>query len=226
MKVNFKLNNPYNIEQKINLDINVSDKLEYDYSNCTWISIDTEFLSFNPLLDELCVIQIASVIENKPRVEVIYVYKKEVDIKLKELFTNKSIMKIFHRSNADAPRIEKYIGARIEGGIWDTYIGGKIAITNSQDHSMEFLIQYLIDPTFVKKKDVTSAEWDRDPREWEEQQFIYAALDVIYLHPLMEKIRAVADRRGKKELLEEVMTILPTISELTKQGYNNNMFVI
>jgi ribonuclease D len=223
----FKTNNPKRSDQKITQDVSVSDSLQYDYSKNDWIGIDTEFLSYNLLLDNLCVVQIASddpLDSSKQRIEVIHTYNKKPDPKLVKLLGNDSISKIFHVFQADMPRIEIYTGERIKGEIFDTQIAARLAITNMESHSMENLIKYLVDPTFQQNKNVTSAEWDRSPEEWEESQFKYAAEDVMYLSTLKSRILDVAKRRGKLQLLNEIMTTLPAISHAVKLGYSPNLF--
>ncbi len=228
MTRNYKTRNPYRIDEYIHQEIHTGTELQLDYSHCNWIALDTEFLSVNPLLDQLCVIQIASQDQNDPekiRVEIIHVFGIEADPKLRELLVNENIEKIFHNFQTDMSKLELFIGKRLKGAIFDTFLASKLLLTNVRSDSLETLIQYLIDPSFNKDKGITVAEWDLEMDMWEDRQFEYAANDVLYLKRMKDRFEEIAKRRGKEELLKETMNIIPTLSELIKAGYKSDIFI-
>ena len=220
MKYSYKVYNPFDIEQKISLEIHVNDDLELDYEKATWVAVDTEFLSLNQLQDQLCVIQIASIIDSVPRVEILPVFNKKPGKNLTKLMTNSKIGKIFHYSKADMPRIESFIGKNIEGKIFDTYIASRLILTNVSDYSLEGTIQYLVNPKYQKNKKITESEWDLPVEMWEEEQIEYSANDVLYLEAIMKKLEAIAHRRGKTEILKKVMELTPDMLMLINNGYD------
>lgn len=220
MNFKLKINSPQNLEQKELIEIYTSNDLELDYSNCDFLAVDTEFLSLNTSNDKLCVIQISSILNEQKRVEIISVFNSKPSEKLIELFTNNNIKKIFHYAKADLPRIEGFLGTKVNGEIFDTYIGAMIVLTNIYDYSLEGLIQYLIDPKFQKAKKLSSSQWDLPIDRWSEDQIEYCAKDVVYLDTLMTKLQEVSKRRGSFELMEKTMSILRTTIELDKKGYD------
>lgn len=223
----FKMRNPYRADQTIKQAVSVSRDLVLDYSNSPWINVDTEYLSFNPLQDKLCVIQIGSK-ENAEseelRVELIYVYESEATEKMIALFQNENIEKLFHVFSSDMPRIESYLGTRILGKIFDTKVAAKIAWTNTQDHGMKSLIRMFADPDFSQSEnDKGLNDWEVGPENWSNEQVFYMMQDVVYLDVLRERILTMAERRGSKDLVLETMSLLPTISELYRRGYNEKV---
>ncbi|MBD3362680.1 hypothetical protein GF362_03090 [Candidatus Dojkabacteria bacterium] len=223
----YKIKNPYRADQEIKQEVSISQNLVYDYSDTPWISVDTEYLSFNPLQDKLCVIQIASkenVEAENLRVEVIYVFDQEPTDELIKLFTNKKIEKIFHVFSADVPRIENYLGTKIKGSIFDTKVAAKIAWTNTQNHGMKSLIRMFADPDFHQlDSDNGLNDWEIGPENWSNDQIYYMMQDVIYLDVLRNRILDMAERRGVKELVLETMKTIPVLVQLYRNGYTENV---
>ncbi len=227
MVKSFKIKNPYRSDQEVKQDVYIGEDLTLDYSNSPWIALDTEYLSFNPLQDKLCVIQIASR-ENSgsesTRVEIIWVFCKEKASKLSQLLVEPKIEKLFHVYSSDVPRLERYLGERLRGKIFDTKVAAKIAWTNTTDYSMKHLVRMFCDPNFEQMDNEKGLnDWDIGPENWSNQQIYYMVQDVIYLDALREKLIEMAKRRGTFELLNEVMDTLPAISQLYKKGYNENV---
>jgi ribonuclease D len=222
----YKIKNPYRIDQQTRHEVLISDTLSHDYSNVSWVSLDTEYLSFNPLQDKLCTIQVASKDPNSGelRSEIVYVYEKEICNPLKELLTNPNIEKIFHVFSSDVPRIENYIQEKIQGEIFDTKVAARIAWTNTQDHGMKNLIKMFVDPSFNQvdcEKGLN--DWEIGPENWSDEQILYMIQDVIYLDVLKSRILEMAKRRGTKSLILDTMKILPQIAELYKKGYSESV---
>ncbi len=220
----FKIKNPYRSDQELRQVVSVSDDLVYEYSNCEWIGVDTEYLSFDLYKDKLCVIQISSKDEmGNLRIEEIYTFEKEPTQKIIDLFTNPNIEKIFHVFSSDIPRIEKYIKQSIQGKIFDTKVAAKIAWTNTQNYSMKMLIKMFVDPDYSQEDTELLGDWEVGPENWSNSQVYYMMQDVLYLDVLRERILAMADRRGKHELVKETMKILPQIAKLFASGYDEKV---
>jgi ribonuclease D len=223
----YKLKNPYRLDQEIKQTVHISsDDLVLDYSNSPWVAMDTEYLSFNRLQDRLCTIQIASKAEptaDEIRVEILYVFKSQAGEKLKALLQNEKIEKLFHVFSSDMPRIEDYAKVRIKGKIFDTKVAAKITWTNTQNHGMKNLLKMYVNPTFEQKDTELLADWEVGPEKWSDDQVYYMMQDVIYLDVLRHRILEMAGRRDKLIIIDEVMGILPTISELYRKGYSESV---
>lgn len=223
----YKIKNPYRLDQELKQTVNIStNDLVLDYSDSPWVALDTEYLSFNTLQDSLCTIQIASKATPSSediRVEILYVYDSQPGENLKNLLQNDNIEKLFHVFSSDMPRIENYAGVRIKGKIFDTKVAARIAWTNTQNHGMKQLLRMFIDPYFEQKDTELLADWEVGPENWTDDQVYYMMQDVLYLDAMRIKIMRMAERRHKTELIEEVMTTIPAISELYKNGYSENL---
>jgi ribonuclease D len=220
----FKVKNPYRADQEIRQEVSISEDLFYDYTNVEWVAIDTEYLSLDINKDKLCVIQIASKVDGQLQVEIIYVFDKEPTQRLIDLLTNSNIEKLFHVFSSDMPRLEKFIGKKIEGKIFDTKVAGKIAWTNTQSHSLKNLIKMFADPNYDQKDNVLLGDWEVGPENWTNDQVYYMMQDVLYLDVLRERILEMARRRGVEDLVLESMKTLPLISNLYLRGYSENVF--
>lgn len=223
----FKIKNPYRLDQEIKQEVSISEDIVYDYTTSPWISVDTEYLSFNHLQDKLCVIQIASkekAESETQRVELIYVYEKQPTPKLIDLFQNRNIEKLFHVFSADMPRIEKFIGVEIMGKIFDTKVAARIAWTNSQEHGMNKLIKMFINPFHTQQNGEELDDWEIGPENWSNEQIFYMMQDVVYLDALRQRILQMAERRGTTDLILQAMTAIPTITQLYKKGYTERIF--
>ncbi len=228
-----KVQSPKNPGESVMQEVSVSDSLQYDYSDSKWIGFDTEFLAkdiSSPIgifETELDVIQIASEDESSPsgqRVEVIYVKGKKADAKLKALFTNPKIDKILHVFRMDLPLIENFIEAEVQGQIWDTKVMGKIVWFNTGSNSnLTELVRQFVNPKF-KKLEETSAEWDKNPEDWKEEQFTYATEDVIFLKPVKDALLNTAERRNLTEEVTLANKIIPTLSQIRRKGLDLNIY--
>ncbi len=229
----FKLKNPYKPDENITQEVVVGTMPVFDYSDKPWVAIDTEFLNLNFAYDRLCTIQIASPTEEgKQQVEIIWVWEAvnsgqmdDLSNFFKKLISNKDLEVLMHVSTADLPRIEKIAQTRLMGKIFDTKVAGKITITNQNNHGLNNLINYLVDPKFNKDKEQTGSQWDAHPSRWSDKMVEYAMNDVVYLHPLKEKLIEIAKRRNLYPLVEESMYLLPTLAQLVKYGYDEKVLV-
>lgn len=221
----FKLNNPYKPDEKITQEVVVSNKLQYDYSSSDWIAIDAEFLGLNLSRDALCTIQISSPDpedELLQRVEIIYVYKQEIDQNLKELLTSDKL-KIFHVYSSDIPMLNQYLDLEVTGPIFDTKVAAKIVWTNSQNTSKTSLIKNFGDPTYQKMEEGNSL-WEMHPDKWPSKMIEYASLDVLYLNSIRQKLNQIAEMRGRRDLLDEAMSLLPKLGKLHQHGYDLSIY--
>lgn len=229
----FRLKNPFKPDEQIQQEVIVSDSPQYNYEDSPWVAIDTEFLNLNLERDQLCVIQIASPDPERhehQRIEVIWVWEKlninqaeDITSLITSLFERKELELLMHVSSADFPRIAQLTAEKFQGKLFDTKVGGKIALTNTNNHGMEDLIKALIDPNFSKDNTQTGSQWDLSPEMWGDKAIEYAMNDVIYLRPLQLQLQRIADRRGTADVLSEAQSIMPTIANLYRAGYSEKI---
>ena len=234
----YRINNPSHPDEKIAQEVLVGESMQYDYSQSEWVAIDTEFLSLDITQDQLCTIQIASPDpenEGMQRVEVIWLWDTahsddqsaitELKEKIAELLLREDLLIIMHVSSADLSRLEKFAGVDAKAKVFDTKVAGKIALTNTNNHNMVDLITTLVDPQFTKDKAITGSQWDSHPDSWSDKMVEYAMYDVVYLFSLMNALKRIADRRGRLDLVESSMAMLPGLSKLIRHGYDERVLV-
>lgn len=229
----YKIRNPYKPDETVSQEVLISDSLQYDYSSCAWVAIDTEFLNLNIDHDTLCLVQLASPSPEDPeqlRVELVWVWEKltngetaDLQNQFKAILDRPDLTVIMHVATADLPRIEKFSNTKLNGKLFDTKVAAKVSLRNVNSYGMAELISTLIDPRFSKDKAISTSQWDSNPEMWEDKAFEYAMNDVIYLHPLKERLSDVAERRGYSELLDGVMASLPAITRLYLHGFDERV---
>lgn len=229
---NYKLRNPLKPDEFVKQQVLVGNKPQYDYKNCDWVAIDTEFLSLDIHQDQLCVIQIASPdpeLQGAQRVEVVWTFgatQEEIESTrdlISQFLTNDDLRLIVHLATADLVRLTKFTNSPVKARIFDTKVSSKIVLTNTNQHGLSSLIQNLVDPHFNKDKAQTSSQWDLSPLYWTDAMVEYAALDVYYLFGLMSQLQKIAERRGTIHLVQKANKILPEICDLVSSGYNVNV---
>ncbi|MFW5702942.1 MAG: hypothetical protein ACOCXP_03170 [Candidatus Dojkabacteria bacterium] len=220
----FKLNNPFKPDEQITQEVQVNTTPQIDYSQVEWVAIDTEFIDLRMAYSQLCVVQIASpsAEQDRQNIEVIWVWESqhsmlsEIQEKLSSIFEREDIQILMHFAGADLPRIEKLVGKRVSGQVFDTKTAARIIMSNTDRHGLKDLITGLIDPKYQKDKQVTASNWDLNPITWEDKMVDYAMRDVLYLKPIEQILIDLAKRRGSLELVNEIMRTIPAISQLHK----------
>lgn len=223
--IQFKLKNPYKSDEIITQEVHLSEDLHFDYSKSKWIAVDAEFLGLNMQRDSICSIQIASAdpeSPNRQRAEIVSVYNRKATKKLKELFTSDKL-KIFHVFSADVAMISKYIDQLISGPFYDTKVAAKVAWTNANRFSKTEMIKNFIDPNY-QMDPFSQSLWELPVEKWTEKMIKYAIYDVLYLHPIMLKMNAIAKNRDREKILKTAMDLLPSIGELHRNGFDTDIF--
>lgn len=111
------------------------------------------------------------------------------------LLEDKSIIKIIHHSNNDILLLDK-LGCRIKN-VMDTDVAAKIL--NYERSSLATVLKEEFNIEIDKSQQ--SSNWNKRPLT--EQQLHYAAIDVIYLHQVKEKLLTDIERAGRLHWLAE-----------------------
>jgi ribonuclease D len=116
------------------------------------------------------------------------------------LLENKAIMKIIHHSNNDILLLDK-MGCSIQN-VMDTDVAAKIL--NYERSSLATVLKEEFNIEIDKSQQ--SSNWNKRPLT--EQQLQYAAIDVVYLHEVKDKLLAEIERVGRLHWLEEENRLL------------------
>ena len=182
------------------------------------IAIDTETTGLIHDRDRLCLVQLSG------RNTSCYLVKIRIDNgvissqpkNLSALLKDESIIKIFHYARFDMAVLNKWIG-KVDGPIFCTKIASKLVRTYTNRHGLKDLCKELLN--IELSKEMQSSDWAQD--NLSDQQKIYAAQDVIYLHQLYDKLNLMLEREKRVILAKKCFEALDARVLLDLNGWSN-----
>ena len=180
----------------------------------TVVAIDSETMGLKPHRDRLCLIQLSSGDGNAHLVK--FELQNYNAPNLVKLLENPDITKIFHYARFDVAVINKYLQAQIES-IYCTKIASKLVRTYTDKHGLKDLCKELLRLDLSKQQQ--SSDWGA--KDLTEEQKIYAASDVLYLHKIKEILDQRLLREGRDELADFCFKFLQTRANLDLIGFEN-----
>lgn len=184
----------------------------------TSVAIDTEAMGLHLQRDRLCLVQlsfgddICHVVKINPNC-----YDSSPN--LLELLENESILKIFHFARFDVALLFQTFGV-LANNIYCTKIASKLARTYTERHGLKSVCLELLGVEISKKEQ--SSDWGKGLLT--EEQKVYAAMDVLYLHRIKEKLDSILEREGRKEMAVECFKFLPHLAKLDCMGWSESLF--
>jgi ribonuclease D len=176
------------------------------------VAVDTETLGLNILRDRLCLVQLSAGDNTAHLVQ--FDGSDYSAPRLKALLADASLTKIFHFGRFDIAVLEKNLGVATEP-VYCTKIASKLVRTYTDRHGLKDLANELLGVEISKQQQ--SSDWAA--AELSQQQLAYAASDVLYLHALKQKLDAMLDRDGRRELAEAAFGFLPVRARLDLAGF-------
>ena len=180
----------------------------------TVVAIDSETMGLKPHRDRLCLIQLSSGDGNAHLVK--FEQQNYNAPNLVKLLENSEITKIFHYARFDVAVINKYLQAQINS-IYCTKIASKLVRTYTDKHGLKDLCKELLRLDLSKQQQ--SSDWGA--KDLTEEQKIYAASDVLYLHKIKEILDQRLLREGRNELADFCFKFLQTRANLDLIGFEN-----
>ena len=180
----------------------------------TVVAIDSETMGLKPHRDRLCLIQLSSGDGNAHLVK--FEQQNYNAPNLVKLLENSDITKIFHYARFDVAVINKYLQAQIDS-IYCTKIASKLVRTYTDKHGLKDLCKELLRLDLSKQQQ--SSDWGA--KDLTEEQKIYAASDVLYLHKIKEILDQRLLREGRNELADFCFKFLQTRASLDLIGFEN-----
>lgn len=178
------------------------------------IAVDTEALGLQNKRDRLCLVQLSS---GDGTAHLVQLHKDNYDApNLKALLADPNITKIFHFARFDVAIIQQYLGIQCDP-VYCTRIASYIARTYTDRHGLRDLCKELINVEISKQQQ--SSYWGA--KQLSEEQKLYAANDVLYLHKLKEKLDEILDREGRKELAYDCFKFINTRVKLDLNGWQD-----
>ena len=186
--------------------------LPADFNPGTSIAIDTETLGLKPGRDKLCLVQISTGDGNAALVQI------DRDTfaapKLKALLANPAVTKIFHFARFDVAVLKHYLGVDT-APLYCTKIASKLVRTYTDRHGLKDLIKELLGVELNKQQQ--SSDWGSHVLSEAQKQ--YAALDVIYLHEVKNRLDQMLEREGRTHIAKACFDFIPTRAALDLGGW-------
>lgn len=186
--------------------------LPADFNPGTSIAIDTETLGLKPGRDKLCLVQISTGDGNAALVQI------DRDTfaapNLKALLANPAVTKIFHFARFDVAVLKHYLGVDT-APLYCTKIASKLVRTYTDRHGLKDLIKELLGVELNKQQQ--SSDWGSHVLSEAQKQ--YAALDVIYLHEVKNRLDQMLEREGRTHIAKACFDFIPTRAALDLGGW-------
>lgn len=179
------------------------------FQNQPELAIDCEMMGLNPWRDRLCVVQIMS---PEGRCVLVQIHANEPTPRLKQIFENKEIIKIFHYARLDILYLKIRLNIDIHN-VYCTKIASRMARTYTERHGLRSVVQDLTGD--IMDKTNQTSDWGR--AELTPDQIHYAAYDVKYLFIIKEILEEMLIREDRHNLTHRLFNYLPTQRDLDEQ---------
>ena len=178
------------------------------------VAIDSETMGLKPQRDRLCLIQLSSGDGNAHLVQFERCNYNAPN--LVKLLVDPNIKKVFHYARFDVAIIKKYLKAQTNS-IYCTKIASKLVRTYTDKHGLKDLCKELLNHDLSKQQQ--SSDWGA--KNLTEDQKIYAASDVLYLHKIKEILDQRLLREERDKLAAFCFEFLQTRANLDLIGFEN-----
>ena len=205
-----------NLNSEINFCRNdLNDNLFNLYKESSYLAVDTEAMGLIHGRDRLCVIQLSN--EDNITTYIKLEINNSNSEKIKWLFENTEIKKIFHFARFDVAALKCNLQINTKN-IFCTKIASKLARTYTNKHGLKDLIYELVNIELDKSSQ--SSDWGSED-DFSREQIDYATNDVRYLIEAMKKLVVILKREKRYELAEKCFSVIPIYSELDIRKFSN-----
>ncbi len=182
------------------------------------VAVDTETMGLNPHRDRLCLVQLSAGDGTAHLVQIIprHLGGNGADCpNLKALLTNPAVTKLFHYARFDIAAIENGLGI-VTAPVICTKIASKLVRTYTDRHGLKDLCNDLAGVQISKQQQ--TSDWGAE--NLTQEQLAYAASDVLYLHAIWAKLRALLIREQRLDIAQAAYNFLPVRARLDLLGYD------
>ena len=176
-------------------------------------AIDTETMGLNINRDRLCLVQVCFG-DNIAHLIQLSKNSKIKPVNLIKLLQNKNITKIFHFGRFDLAILHKNVSP-VNGQIYCTKIASKLSRTFGAKHGLKDLCKDLLNIELDKFNQ--TSDWGA--KKLSNDQLVYAAQDVLFLHKLKIQLDEILQREGKFNLALECFESLKIRVKLDLEGF-------
>jgi len=176
------------------------------------VAVDTETAGLNLWRDRLYMVQLSAGDDTAHLVK--FDGHDYSAPRLKSLFTNPDILKIFHFARFDVAAIQNNFGVTTSP-IYCTKIASKLSRTYTDRHGLKDLCRDLLGVDLSKQQQMS--DWGAESLSRE--QLNYAASDVLYLHNLKARLDKMLERGQRGPLAQACFDFIPTRTALDLAGW-------
>jgi|TARA_Y100000385_G_scaffold284998_1_gene344109 ribonuclease D len=178
------------------------------------VAIDSETMGLRPQRDRLCLVQLSS---GDGNAHLIQFEQEEYEApNLVQLLGDPTVTKIFHYARFDVAIIKKYLQTQTKS-IYCTKIASKLVRTYTDRHGLKDLCRELLNIDLSKQQQ--SSDWGAE--DLTEEQKLYAASDVLYLHKIKDILDSRLIREGRYKMADDCFRFLQTRAELDLIGFES-----
>jgi ribonuclease D len=198
----------------------ISDELLEGYLKGPDVAVDTETMGLLTLRDRLCVVQLC---DRAGRAALVQITRDVLDPatpparrapRLKRLFEDPGVTKVFHFARFDVAALRHWLGIRVTP-LYCTRTVSKLIRTYTDRHGLKDNLLELLDV----EMDKAARHTDWSSQTLTPEQVRYAISDVTLLLPLMDRLHEMVRREGREELARDCFRAIPTFAELDLLGF-------
>ena len=176
------------------------------------VAVDSETLGLRPERDPLCLVQLSS---GDGTAHLVQLNRENYNApNLKRVLSNKKCQKIFHFARFDVAVLKKYLNIDCEP-VYCTKIVSKLVRTYTDKHGLKDLCKELINIDLSKQQQ--SSNWGA--RELTEDQKLYAASDVLYLHQIKDILDQELLKLNRRDIADQCFSFIKTRVDLDLKGW-------
>lgn len=175
------------------------------------VAVDTEAMGLNPTRDRLCVVQLSG---GDGNVHLVQIIPGQDAPNLRALMADRNVLKLLHFARFDMGMIAKHLGVMM-APVYCTKIASRLVRTYTDKHGLKDLVKEVLGIDMSKEQQ--SSDWGAAELSPEQQR--YAALDVLHLHRLKEKLDERLAREKRQQIAAACFNFLPVRATLDLSGW-------
>lgn len=176
------------------------------------VAIDTETMGLNPIRDRLCLVQLSS---GDGDAHLVQIKPGAMEApRLTALLEDPDVLKIFHFARFDIGALFQAFDV-VTAPVYCTKIASKLVRTMTDRHGLKDLCRDIVGIDISKQ--LQTSDWGAEALS--EDQKLYAATDVFYLHQIKAHLDDLLEREDRVELAQACFDFLPYRAALDIFGW-------
>jgi len=176
------------------------------------VAVDSETMGLSPQRDRLCLVQLST---GDGVCHLVQIARGQTQApNLAALLADSSTLKLFHFGRFDIAVFLQRLGV-LTTPVYCTKIASRLVRTMTGRHGLKDLCEELLGIDLSKQQQ--TSDWGAETLS--DDQMLYAASDVLYLHRLKEKLDGLLARENRTELAQRCFDFLPHRARLDVAGW-------